>query len=72
MAKTPVIPFSQGKEATLAASFFLLASSAILLTRLNGGVALLWFANAPLIIFLCKYGTLKRWRAPLMWTGPHL
>ena len=60
--------FLQASQAKLAASFFLLASAAILLTRLNNGVALLWVANAPLIMFLCKHGAVARWRSTLVWS----
>ena len=53
----------------LAAAFFVLASAAILLTRLNGGVALLWVANAPLLAQLCRPGP-GRWRHALLWAAP--
>jgi PAS domain S-box-containing protein len=53
----------------LALSYFTLASAAILLTRLNGGIALLWLANAPLIAHLCATRP-ARWRAALLWTVP--
>ncbi|WP_267397690.1 MULTISPECIES: PAS domain S-box protein [unclassified Sphingomonas] len=56
--------------AVLATSFFLLASAAILLTRLNGGVALLWVANAPLIMFLCRCRSVAHCRSALVWTAP--
>jgi PAS domain S-box-containing protein len=65
-----MIKWRHAKEPRLAASFFLLASSAILLTRLNGGIALLWVANAPLIAFLCRQGTRAQWQSALMWTAP--
>ncbi len=60
---------SRVKEQALAASFFLLASGAILLTRLNGGVALLWVANAPLLIFLSRRSPVA-WRSALLWATP--
>jgi diguanylate cyclase (GGDEF)-like protein/PAS domain S-box-containing protein len=41
-------------------SYFALASGAILLTRLSGGIALLWLANAPLIAVLSAT-PLRRW-----------
>jgi len=41
-------------------SYFMLASGAILLTRLSGGIALLWLANAPLIAVLCVT-PVRRW-----------
>jgi PAS domain S-box-containing protein len=69
MAKAPLIAFPQVTEAGLAASFFLLASGAILLTRLDGGIALLWVANAPLIAFLCRQRTVAQWRSALVWTA---
>lgn len=69
MVKTPNLVFPQLKEAALAASFFLLASAAILLTRFNGGIALLWVANAPLILFLCNQHTVRRWWTALAWTA---
>ena len=51
----------------LALSFFVLASGAILLTRFDGGVALLWVANAPLLARLC--GTIPaRWPVTIFWT----
>ncbi len=46
------------------AEYFALASGAILLTRLSGGIALLWLANAPLIAVLCVT-PMRRW-APLL------
>lgn len=70
MAQASAFTFPQAKEAKLAASFFLLASAAILLTRLNGGVALLWVANAPLIMFLCRQRAPAQWWRALMWTAP--
>lgn len=70
MATTSASIFSQAKEAKLAASFFLLASAAILLTRFNGGIALLWVANAPLIMFLCRQRTAAQWWSALAWTAP--
>jgi diguanylate cyclase (GGDEF)-like protein/PAS domain S-box-containing protein len=45
-------------------SYFVLASGAILLTRLSGGIALLWLANAPLIAVLCAT-PMRRW-APVL------
>jgi diguanylate cyclase (GGDEF)-like protein/PAS domain S-box-containing protein len=42
--------------------YFLLAAGAILMTRLDGGVALLWLANAPLIGALCA-SPHRRWPA---------
>jgi PAS domain S-box-containing protein len=53
----------------LGLSYFVLASAAILLTRLNGGVALLWLANAPLLAHFCNTGT-RQWRSVLLWTMP--
>jgi len=41
-------------------SYYALASGAILLTRLSGGIALLWIANAPLIAMLC-ITPMRRW-----------
>jgi PAS domain S-box-containing protein len=61
---------SHAKEAKLSIIFFLLASVAILLTRLNGGVALLWIANAPLIVHLCRCDTASQWRWAVAWTAP--
>jgi len=61
---------SHAKEAKLAILFFLLASAAILLTRFNGGVALLWIANAPLIVHLCRCDTASQWRSTLAWSTP--
>ncbi len=55
------------KEFRLAIGFFVLASAAILLTRFNGGVALLWVANAPLLAHLCRT-RYARWPAALLWT----
>jgi PAS domain S-box-containing protein len=49
----------------LALIFFALASAAILLTRLNGGVALLWVASAPLILHLCSTRS-DRWGSALV------
>ena len=43
-------------------SYALLAAFAIALTRLSGGVALLWLANAPLIGALCNH-RMARWPA---------
>lgn len=45
-------------------SYYALASGAILLTRLSGGIALLWLANAPLIAVLC-ITPMRRW-APIL------
>ncbi|RZM03385.1 MAG: hypothetical protein EOP68_20350, partial [Sphingomonas sp.] len=56
------------KEFRLAIGFFVLASAAILLTRFNGGVALLWVANAPLLAHLCRT-RYARWPAALLWTA---
>ncbi|WP_380785710.1 PAS domain S-box protein [Sphingomonas sp. R86521] len=58
----------KAKEPRLAIGFFILASAAILLTRFNGGVALLWVANAPLLAHLCRTRP-ARWPAALLWTG---
>ncbi len=57
------------REARLAIGYFVLASAAILLTRFNGGVALLWVANAPLLAHLCRTKP-QRWGATLVWTLP--
>lgn len=57
------------KEPRLALSYFVLASIAILLTRFNGGVALLWLANAPLLAHLSRTPPSK-WYATLLWTTP--
>lgn len=57
------------KEPRLAIGFFVLASAAIVLTRFNGGVALLWVANAPLLAHLCRTPP-ARWPAALLWTAP--
>jgi PAS domain S-box-containing protein len=57
------------KEPRLAIGFFVLASAAILLTRFNDGVALLWVANAPLLAHLCRTRP-SRWYVPLLWTAP--
>jgi len=46
-------------------SYALLASFAIALTRLSGGIALLWLANAPLIGALCSYRA-SRWPTIVM------
>jgi len=45
-------------------SYYALASGAILLTRLSGGIALLWLANAPMIAVLCVT-PVRRW-APIL------
>ncbi|WP_158638008.1 PAS domain S-box protein [Sphingomonas ginsenosidivorax] len=52
----------------MAIGFFVLASAAIMLTRFNGGVALLWVANAPLLAYLCRT-RYARWPAALLWTA---
>jgi PAS domain S-box-containing protein len=57
------------KGPKLALTYFILASAAILLTRLNGGIALLWLANAPLIAHLCTTRP-ELWRSALLWTVP--
>jgi PAS domain S-box-containing protein len=57
------------KEFKLAIGFFVLASAAILLTRFNGGVALLWVANAPLLAHLCRTRP-GRWPVTLLWMAP--
>jgi len=44
-----------------AAGYFALASLAILLTRLSGGIALLWVANAVLITALLRVDWRLRW-----------
>ena len=49
----------------ITASYAALAAVAILLTRLGGGVALLWLANAPLLAVLTT-------RRPRHWRGPAL
>lgn len=55
------------KEFRLAVGFFVLASTAIMMTRMNGGVALLWVANAPLLAHLSRT-RYARWPAALLWT----
>ncbi|WP_107045685.1 ATP-binding protein [Sphingomonas sp. STIS6.2] len=56
-------------ELCLALGYLALASAAIVLTRFNGGVALLWVANAPLLVFLCRRPTV-RWPAVFAWATP--
>lgn len=56
-------------NAKLAISYFMLAAGAVLLTRLNEGVALLWVANAPLIAHLCQEEP-RKWRSTLLWVVP--
>ena len=58
----------KSQDLKLALSFFVLASAAIVLTRWNGGVALLWIANAPLLAYLCR-NQLSEWRSALLWSA---
>ncbi len=51
-----------------AVAYFLFASLAVGLTRLNGGVALLWVANAVPLVMLCGR-PVRQWPAPLLATG---
>ncbi len=59
--------FGQGLRglALIAASGFVLALVAILMTRFSGGLALLWIADGPLIALLC-YRRRGRWTGPLI------
>ncbi|MDF7776605.1 diguanylate cyclase [Sphingomonas sp. AOB5] len=49
----------------LAVAYGILAALAISLTRLSGGVALLWIATAPLLVTLSTLRT-AHWRAPIL------
>ncbi len=58
----PKIPGQVALLIGIGLSYALLAAFAITLTRLSGGIALLWLANAPLIGALCNQPR-RRWPA---------
>ncbi|MEN2785050.1 PAS domain S-box protein [Sphingomonas qilianensis] len=68
-AAARAIAVPTANDVKVAVGYFVLASAAIVLTRFNGGVALLWLANAPLVMHLCAT-KMDRWGGALL--GPLL